>query len=299
MAASSNPQTDAIAAPRLGVCSWSVRPSGAGDLVRKLREAGVNAVQLALDPIRSGAWPEAQSIATLRAAGIRFLSGMMATRGEDYSTLDSIRRTGGLRPDSTWDDNLRAAGANADLAARLGITLVTFHAGFVPKDPRDPERPKLVQRLRQIADAFKSRGIRIGLETGQESAETLAALLDELGADSVGVNFDPGNMILYGMGDPVAALRLLAPRVFQIHIKDAHPAAVPGAWGREFVVGTGSVNWPAFFDAYRQSGLRCDLVVEREAGENRAPDIVAARHLVERFVRIEPVSAPSSGQEPD
>ena len=77
---------------RIGVCSWSLRPEGPEDLARKVRACGLDAVQLALDPIRTGAWDERATHRALRDYGIAVLSGMIATKGEDYTTLDSIRR---------------------------------------------------------------------------------------------------------------------------------------------------------------------------------------------------------------
>ncbi|HIA27537.1 MAG TPA: hypothetical protein EYN79_05370, partial [Planctomycetes bacterium] len=88
-------------------------------------------------------------------------------------------------------------------------------------------------------------GVKLALETGQESAATLEGALEALGRSDVGVNFDPANMILYGMGNPVEALVRLAPRVAQIHIKDALASEVAGEWGSEVVVGTGEVDWQA------------------------------------------------------
>ena len=80
-------------------------------------------------------------------------------------------------------------------------------------------------------DSFTDAGLRIAFETGQETAATLLEALDELARPEVGVNFDPANMILYGMGDPVAAARALASKIAQVHIKDAIPAPRPGDWG--------------------------------------------------------------------
>jgi sugar phosphate isomerase/epimerase len=262
---------------RLGVCSWSLQPTGPRDLAAKVASIGLRAVQLALDPIRTGAWSEPETRAALE--GVQLLSGMMGTKGEDYSTLDSIRRTGGVRPDSTWPDNLAAAKANATLAKRLGLSLVTFHAGFLPHDRRDPERARMIDRLRQVAAVFADCSIRIAFETGQESADTLLEVLDEL--PTVGVNFDPANMILYGMGDPVEAVKKLAPRIAQFHIKDAIPSPVAGQWGEEVVAGTGAVRWPDFFAA--AASIAGDFIIEREAGTNRIADVIAARRLVETY----------------
>jgi sugar phosphate isomerase/epimerase len=135
-------------------------------------------------------------------------------------------------------------------------------------------------RVCAIAAIFRAEGARIAFETGQESAETLAHALDALGDDSIGVNFDPANMILYGMGDPVAAVRALAPRIAQVHIKDALPTKTAGTWGSEVRVGTGAVDWKAFLAAIERVPATIRLAVEREAGDDRVGDIRAALALL-------------------
>ena len=267
---------------QLGVCSWSLQPASPSELVAGLEAAGVHACQLALDPLLSGEHGIGEMRRALEGAGVTVLSGMMGTIGEDYSTLESIARTGGLRPDEHWPANLAAAGQIASLSGELGLTLVTMHAGFLPHAAGDAERGVLLERLRQVARLFARNGVRLGLETGQESAETLLGVLGELGEDNVGVNFDPANMLLYGMGEPVAALRALAPHVLQIHVKDATPTEQPGEWGTEVPAGEGAVDWAAFFDVVRDQSLGVDLVIEREAGERRVADIATAARLVER-----------------
>jgi sugar phosphate isomerase/epimerase len=238
-------------------------------------------VQIALDPIRENrpGWGEIETIRALDGASIRATSGMMATAGEDYSTLESIARTGGIRPDSTWGTNLRAAQANARLARRMGIGLVTFHAGFIPHEAGE-ERTRMLRRLRTLTDVFDDCGIRIALETGQETAETLLAALAELERPHVGVNFDPANMILYGMGEPVVAVARLAPRVAQVHIKDALPTAKAGTWGREMPAGMGAVDWTGFFGTLGEMGIACPLIIECEAGHAKFENAVRARDLV-------------------
>lgn len=272
-------------AQRLGVCSWSLQPESPADLVTKVRQTGLDAVQIALDPIRTGRWDEKETADRLEDAGIVIASGMMAMKGEDYSTLDSIRKTGGVRLDECWSDNLEAARADATLATRLGIGLVTFHAGFIPHvEPgaHDPLRGIMIERLRAICEVFTLRGVDVGFETGQETAETLLQAMDELDRPGVYINFDPANMILYGMGDPVDAVRALKPRIVQLHLKDAVPAETPGEWGTEVPLGEGRVDWPAFFRVAADIG--CDMMIEREAGSTRALDVSAARRFAQQHI---------------
>ena len=271
----------------LGVCSWSLQPASPKALADAVRSTGLRAVQLHLDPIRTGEWSLADTVSLFATEGIRVLSGMMSMEGEDYATLDSIRVTGGVRPDATWEANLQAARANAQLARELSLSLVTFHAGFLPEAPDDPERAVLLSRLRELVDVFAAENVDIAFETGQETAGTLLEVMRDLDRPRAGVNFDPANMLLYDQGDPVEALSLLSNRVHQIHIKDANRTGTPGTWGEEVPVGTGQVNWKAFFDVVRQKQLNVDLVIEREAGDARVRDIQTAASVVKSLVEVD------------
>lgn len=261
---------------RLAVCSWSLQPESSSNLLERLEATGLSRVQLALDPLRERPeyWRDAPL--QLAGAGVAIVSGMFGTKGEDYTTLETIQRTGGIVPDDTWEENWRNIQATADLAAGLGLKLVTFHAGFLPHDPADPRTLRLADRLRQVAGVFADRGIHLALETGQETADTLDAFLVHLGCPTVGVNFDPANMLLYGKGEPVAALQRLGRWLKQVHVKDARQTRVPGTWGDEVVVGTGEVDWRAFFAALAGLGYQGDLCIEREAGTQRVADIRSA-----------------------
>lgn len=270
---------------RLAVCSWSLQPADLLDLVVKLRATGIRRVQLALDPLREAPVIWRGMNEEFARAGVTIISGMFGCVGEDYSTLDSIRLTGGIVPDETWNQNLKNIQAAAALAADLGLKLVTFHAGFVPHSPADADYLKMLQRLKAVAGIFAVRKMMLGLETGQETAGDLAALLGALNCPNVGVNFDPANMLLYGKGDPVQAVRLLAPWIRQVHIKDANRTKIPGTWGAEVPVGTGEVDWPAFFAVLKETHYAGDLVIEREAGTQRSVDICTAREVVLKSVR--------------
>jgi sugar phosphate isomerase/epimerase len=268
-------------ASRLAVCSWSLQPTSPQDLIAKLQATGVRRVQLALDPLREapGIWgPTAEQF---QQSGISIVSGMFGCVGEDYSTLDTIRLTGGIAPDATWEQNRKNIQATVALAQQLRLKLVTFHAGFLPHDERDPNFAKLNERLGEVAEIFGAHSIALALETGQETAAELRAFLSKLNRPNLGVNFDPANMLLYDKGNPIDALSTLGPWIRQVHIKDARRTTVAGTWGEEVVAGTGEVDWRTFFMTLQQVGFQGDLCIEREAGDQRVADIRAARAMVE------------------
>ena len=266
---------------RLAVCSWSLQPATPQELIAAVKATGLNRVQLDLDPLRESpdVWGSTQAL--LKDAGIEVVSGMFRTVGEDYTTMETIRVTGGVAPDATWEQNKANIAATVPIAKQLGMKLVTFHAGFLPHDENDAAFKALAQRLRDVADMFAAQGIGVGLETGQETAPALRDLLKILERPTLSVNFDPANMVLYDKGDPIDALRTLGPWIGQVHIKDGIRTKVAGEWGEEVVVGTGDVDWAAFFAALSDVGFNGDLCVEREAGTTRVDDIAAARTVVE------------------
>jgi sugar phosphate isomerase/epimerase len=206
---------------------------------------------------------------------------MFGCVGEDYSTLERIHATGGIAPDQTWPENLKHIEAAVGLADKLGLKLVTFHLGFLPEQS-DPNFGKMLERLTTVADLFAQRNIEVGLETGQESAEDLAAVLRRANRPNLGVNFDPANIILYGRDNVLGALRVLQPWLRQVHIKDAVRTKTPGTWGTEVVVGTGEVDWPAFFATLEEGNFVGHAVIEREAGDNRVGDIIAAKQVLSK-----------------
>ena len=55
--------------------------------------------------------------------------------------------------------------------------------------------------------------------------------LDELQSPNIKVNFDPANMLLYDMGDPIRAVELLGPDIRSVHVKDARRPRTKGQLG--------------------------------------------------------------------
>jgi sugar phosphate isomerase/epimerase len=258
----------------------------------------MNRIQLALDPLVKSPSVWANAPALLRKNHITIVSGMFGCEGEDYQTLETIRATGGVAPDSTWEQNREHVQKILRLPSELNLSLITFHAGFLPHRDAGRAYAKMHERLGFIADSFNAQKITLGFETGQETAQELSRFLLDLNRSNVKVNFDPANMLLYDKGDPVDAVRVLAPWICQVHLKDARRTRQPGTWGEEVPLGTGEVNWRTFFTALSQADFNGDFVVEREAGNKRVAEILAGTRLIEQFFSEVESKAPANRSQP-
>jgi L-ribulose-5-phosphate 3-epimerase len=266
-----------IAGHDVGVCSWSLHPKDTADLVAQVKQAGLSHVQLGLaglsvlDDKR-----KLHELDHLRQAGITVTGGMVGFQGEDYSTIANIKRTGGFVPDGDWDVRRSITEQAAKLAKEMGVPHISAHVGFVP--PKGLGNYQVVvDRIRDIADMFGNYGLWLLMETGQEPAHELLEFLHDLKRENVFINFDPANMILYGAGEPIAAIKVLGRFIRHVHVKDATASAKPGVdWGEEVPFGTGQVGPKRFLAALHEVGYTGPLCIEREAGNQRLVDVKAA-----------------------
>ena len=205
--------------------------------------------------------------------------------GESYRDIPTVRRTVGLVPHDTRAARLAETGEVAAFAETMGVKVIAMHLGFIPEDPEDPDYRPLVEIVRQICDDCAARGQEFHLETGQESAEVLLRFITDVARPNLAANFDPANMILYGTGEPLAALHELGATVGSVHAKDAVWSDRPGeTWGREVPLGEGDVDIPAFVRALKQLSYTGPLTIEREiTGEQQITDVRKGIALLERL----------------
>ncbi len=273
----------------IGVCSWSLKPRDNEELISMVKSLQLNHIQLALGALLDKDVPYIDDLMRLfEKEQIILTAGMIGFPGEDYSSIATIRQSGGFMPNDKWDQRRKIAESAARIAHRLRIPMLSTHIGFVPTSS-DPGYPTMVQRMREIADMFKTQGLMLLMETGQEPASELLQFLNDVARANVGVNFDPANMILYGAGSPVDAIRVLGRHVHHVHIKDAIASSQPGTnWGEEVAFGKGQVNAMAFLDTLRFGGYRGPLVIEREAGAHRLADVHHAIGVLESVLAPHP-----------
>jgi sugar phosphate isomerase/epimerase len=221
--------------------------------------------------------------AALASAGLRAEALTAVFEGESYADVAAVRRTVGFLPEPTVGARVGHCRRLVDAAARLGVGLVTTHVGFLPADPADPAYDRVRRATADVAAYADDRGVRLGLETGQEPADELLAFLDRLGAPAW-VNFDGANFVAYGMGDPLAALELLYPRVVGVHVKDYRPPADPGQLGRPCPLGQGAARVDETVAWLLARGWAGPLVIETYHDADPPARVAEARDYLARLV---------------
>ena len=173
----------------------------------------------------------------------------------------------------------------ADFAAKIGVTDVITHAGFLPENPTDPLYPAVLAAMRELSDYMAAKGQYFLLESGQETPVTLLRFITECPAGNVGVNLDSANLILYGKANPVDALDVIGPYVRGVHAKDGLYPTNGMSLGREVKVGDGKVNFPAFVSRLKEVGYTGALTIEREiSGEQQKKDIAETKAYLEGLI---------------
>jgi L-ribulose-5-phosphate 3-epimerase len=263
----------------VGLCSWSLKKD-IGGVIETFKKLGIDHVHLALRPEIEK--PGGGYLEAVQKHSWTISSTMIDFPQEDYTTLETIRQTGGITPDEWWPRNRDWFIQAAKLTKQLRSPYLAMHAGFIDHTDAAYIR-KFHDRIRCLADAAGENNITLLMETGQETAQELKQFLEEMNHPALGVNFDPANMILYAKGDPIQAIRALASWVKHLHAKDAIRTQKPGTWGTEVPWGDGEVKVDLFLRTLKEVGFNGVLAIEREMGEDPVTDIKLAAERMSRF----------------
>lgn len=208
--------------------------------------------------------------ARLESLGIELTCVFGGFAGESYATIPEVERTVGLVPEETRAARLQEMKEISDFSRLLGCDVVALHLGFVPHDIVSSQYQQVLEVTRQLCDHVARNDQRLHLETGQETADGLLQFLKDVERDNLFINFDPANMILYGTGEPIEALRKVGMYVRSIHCKDATWSSEPGkTWGCEVPLGEGQVNMHTYLRTLLEIGYSGPLTIEREIPQDR------------------------------
>lgn len=266
-----------------------LRCTGQDDPLRALQAVK----SLGLDTIQASRLPDrfytpegaAEFAGMLRDTGIRADSVVAVFAGESYADRATVVRTVGFRPLHLVTERLEYLRKCVDFARAIGARIVTFHMGFLPQNPEDDAYKAMLAAVSDAATYAATKRVTISLETGQETGQQLAAFLDRITAARVGVNFDPANLIIYGVDAPSQALKHVISRVTSVHVKDALLPEARGAMGREVRPGEGRAELAECFRMLRASGFTGALIIENYVARTLKTDPMDELRLAKAFLQ--------------
>ncbi|MEQ1830989.1 MAG: sugar phosphate isomerase/epimerase family protein [Pirellula sp.] len=262
--------------------------AGLGVHLEVAKELGIPSIQLHT-PHAAGRTPQAaeQFLAKLDDYGIELTCVFGGFDGESYADIPTVEKTIGLVPVATRAARLIEMKEISDFTRLLGCNAIGLHLGVVPHDTKSREYTEIVDVTRQMCDHAKHNEQTVHLETGQETADALVQFISDTQRPNLFINFDPANMILYGTGEPIAALKQVGSFVRSIHCKDATWSDQPGVtWGAEVPLGKGQVDMRAYLMTLKEIGYRGPLTVEREIPQDRERQKSEIHHAVELLTRL-------------
>ncbi|HWE40125.1 MAG TPA: sugar phosphate isomerase/epimerase [Isosphaeraceae bacterium] len=194
-------------------------PAGVREAARRIRDAGIDHLELALRGHDFGGLviPESAVIteeaddATASAfrdelARLGVAVSGCNVGGADIRTVEGVERT---------ERRIRFA------RRWFGVDVVVSGAGR-PED--EAQRKAVLGHLRRLGDTAVGLGVTIALETHAgptQDASAMLRLMADLDHPAVRLNFDTGNIAYYNRGaDPVAELERVASFVKNVHLKD-------------------------------------------------------------------------------
>lgn len=275
-----------MALGQVGLVFWA-----GGDPVETIKEVQSLGIQtgqlgvpgdLVLDQATKQAWKKA-----INDAGFKLVTVIAAYAGEDYADMPTVQRTVGFIPPATREEREKRTYEVSDFANELGVKGISLHVGFVPEDHNSPDYKAVRDMVRRVADYAAKYGQTFALETGQEPAPILLSFIKDVNRPNLRVNFDPANMILYGTGDPIEALEVVAPYVVTVHCKDGDwpPKNKPDALGTERALGDGAVGMDRYIAKLKAIGYTGPLNIEREIPDHqqRLEDIRKGAAILNRL----------------
>jgi len=173
----------------------------------------------------------------------------------------------------------------ARFAQMLGVTDVCTHLGFIPENPGDPLYIDFISALRYLTSRYKHYGIYLNMETGQETPVTLLRVINDVGTDNLGINFDPANLLMYGKANPIDALSIIGKYVRGVHAKDGEYPTDGILLGVEKPLGEGSVDIGSFIKKLHSCGYKGSVTIEREiSGEQQKRDVLTAKDMLAELI---------------
>ncbi len=250
-----------MAFPRIGV--------SLNDLQLPLRQAIHAASQLGCDAVELNARGELRPDA-LSSTGLRQIRKLLEDARLTVCAVEFQTRRGyGVAAD--LDRRIDATKAAMSFAYSLGARVVVNSVGRIPESPEDEEWNLMNAALIDIGRHGQKCGATLAARTGAQPASTLRQLIDRLPDGTLGVTYDPGQLVVNDFSAS-EALELLKQDILYVHARDGARDLSIGR-GLEVPLGQGAIDFPAILATLENSNYQGHFTAVRRDSKNPLVDI--------------------------
>ncbi len=236
--------------PSLSISQVSTLTASFADDVRAYAAAGIDGI--GVWELKLGDGPDDESLEQLAASGLGSASAVPA--------VPSILPFSLLPGPSDPAERIEALCASIGRLAAFGPAAIVCVTG--PAGGRDPDeaRALVVEGLRAVSHEAETAGVRLALEPFQREGienwsivntlDEAAALIEEVGSDAVGIQFDVWH--LWNTPELLDAIARHAPRIAGVHVNDWREPT--RGWADRVLPGDGAADLPGILGALDAAG---------------------------------------------
>jgi sugar phosphate isomerase/epimerase len=148
----------------------------------------------------------------------------------------------------------------------VGAEVVINQIGMVAHDENSANWKLLVEVLTDLSLYGHQVGARLCAQTGNESGADLKRLLDALPRHGIGIDLDPGSLIVGGF-TPLEVIEALGRNILHVHATDGVQDRARGR-GMAVQLGRGSADYPAIVGALAEHGYDGYFTLAKERSDN-------------------------------
>ncbi len=212
-----------------------------------------------------------ESFTKLKECGFEGLEPNLKEVTEPDKWLDASKSTG-LQIDCIVASQLDQIGAGIDLCNQLGGDSILTVARYDTSKPFAENWKHSVETIRAAAPHAEQQGIKILVEnvwaTFLISGLDMQRFIDEIEHPFVGVHFDVGNVMRWGV--PEHWVEILGDRIGKLDIKEySLPKAMQEGMAKGFntPLGEGSIKWDAVRTELAKIGMTGWAAAEMKGGD--------------------------------
>ncbi|GAC1449963.1 MAG: hypothetical protein NVSMB9_34120 [Isosphaeraceae bacterium] len=180
------------------------------------------------------------------------------------------------------DSRLRRAESAFAMGYELGTTLILAKLGGIPPEMNAAPRETFLGAVRELGRRAEHQGVRLAVETGPDSGESLRALLDGLASRGLAASLDPASLLQLGH-EPIAATRALGPWIAHAYASQPSSASLVSSVERRSGLPAGALDWEGYLGALEEGNYRGFLTVWPDPVREAAPQFRAIADLLQEY----------------